>query len=119
MSNVTIIRSCPFCGAHTGVTVSEKQYNRYMSDPMIPIQDIFTDLDNEQREVIISGMCYDCQEKFFTFDNEEDDDENHCDGECDVCDDISCPANVHFCNGICDLCSQGDECPSSTLLEAD
>ena len=99
MSNMTVVCICPFCGKRTYITVSEKQYYAYMSDSYTPIQDIFPDLTIQQREALISGMCYNCQEEFFSVEDDEDSEE--------------------ICDGLCDLCPEGDTCPNSALLEGE
>ena len=113
MSEMIISCVCPFCGRQTNVACTYEQYKEYMLNPGALVQDIFADKDITIRETIISGMCADCQNNFFS-----DEDEDDCDGECDVCPDTDCPSNVNFmsdCNGVCELCSLGDDCPKSTV----
>lgn len=87
---MTIPCICPFCGHQTDVTCTYEQYREYTLNPRALVQDVFADKDVHTRETIISGMCKDCQDRFFTDDDEDD------------------------CNGVCELCSLGDDCPNST-----
>lgn len=86
----TVICHCPLCGTISHVTCDEDAYDRYATTST-PIQEIFPDMDLHTREILISGMCLDCQASFF----EEDDDD---------------------CDGMCDLCSLQDECIGSDIL---
>lgn len=111
-ANMIIACICPLCGRQTNVACTYEQYKEYMLNPGALVQDVFADRDATTRETIISGMCADCQNNFFS-----DEDEDDCDGECDVCPNTDCPSNVNFmsdCNGVCELCSLGDDCPKST-----
>lgn len=112
-ANMIIACVCPLCGRQTNVACTYEQYKEYMLNPGALVQDVFADRDATTRETIISGMCADCQNNFFS-----DEDEDGCDGECDVCPDTDCPSNVNFmsdCNGVCELCSLNDDCPTSTV----
>lgn len=82
----TVTCHCPLCGKVSFVTCDEDAYDRYVTTST-PIQEIFPDMDLHTRELLISGMCLDCQASFFV----EDDD---CDGKCDVCCDFDCPSNA-------------------------
>ena len=75
----TVICHCPLCGAISHVTCDEDAYDRYVTT-RTPIQEIFPDMDLHTRELLISGMCLDCQNRFFT-----EDDEDECDGDCEEC----------------------------------
>ena len=117
MSNEIVIAcKCPMCGMVTEVTCGLEQYNRYQYTSTL-IQDVFPEMDIHTRETIISGMCLPCQEKFFV---EEDDDEDDipCTGNCDGCDNYDCPANIYgsydnSCDDDCDFC-QNYDCPLNT-----
>ena len=85
-----VIRRCPMCGKVSKIECDAEGYVTYMTT-RIPIQEIFPDMDLHTREILISGMCLDCQASFF----EEDDDD---------------------CDGVCDLCSLQDECVGSNIL---
>lgn len=85
----TVTCHCPMCGTISHVTCDEDAYDRYVTS-RTPIQEIFPNMDLHTREILISGMCLDCQRFFF----EEDDDD--CNGACNVCCNIDCPSNVSF-----------------------
>lgn len=95
MNMITIERICPCCGDPVTVTCRESNWIAYENGALA--QEAFADMDLHTRESIISGMCPDCQSKFFEVEDDWD-----CDGECDVCTDFDCPGNV-FHN------DQGDE----------
>ena len=84
----TVICCCPMCGKTSEVACDADKYYTYVTTST-PIQEIFPDMDLHTRELLISGMCLDCQESFF-----EMDDDDACDGECDVCCDFDCPSNA-------------------------
>ena len=84
----TVICCCPMCGKTSEVACDDDKYYTYVTTST-PIQEIFPDMDLHTRELLISGMCLDCQESFF-----EMDDDDACDGECDVCCDFDCPSNA-------------------------
>jgi hypothetical protein len=54
---------CPFCGKVSTLFVKDEQYAAYQSG--MEVQRAFSDIDKFGRELIISGMCYECQEKTF------------------------------------------------------
>lgn len=54
---------CPFCGKETELYVNDENYEAFCNG--INITEALTDLDLFGREVLISGMCYSCQEKTF------------------------------------------------------
>lgn len=95
MEMISITRTCPFCGTPTTVNCRESEWLAYENGALA--QDAFPEMDLHTRETLISGMCPDCQSKFFEVEDDWD-----CDGECDVCTDFDCPSNV-FHN------DQGDE----------
>ena len=75
----TVICHCPLCGTISHVTCDADAYDRYATT-RTPIQEIFPDMDLHTREILISGMCLDCQARFFV-----EDDEDECDGDCEEC----------------------------------
>ena len=56
-------KKCPFCSATSGVEVDESAYANYMAGKNI--LHAFPKMSKFDRELIISGMCYECQEKTF------------------------------------------------------
>ena len=55
--------SCPFCGKETEIVVDKDKYDTWQGGMLI--QRAFPNLDSEQRELLITGMCYECQASFF------------------------------------------------------
>ena len=88
----TVTCHCPLCGKISFVTCDADAYDEYATT-RTPIQEIFPDMDLHTRELLISGMCLPCQERFFVEDDEDDDE---------------------MCDGVCTLCAFGDTCPNST-----
>ena len=86
---ITVDCRCPLCGKISSVTCDKDAYQEYIST-RTPIQEIFPDMELSTREMLISGMCLPCQEAFFVEDDED------CDGECDVCLDFDCPSNASY-----------------------
>ena len=84
---IDVTRRCPMCGKISSVTCDRDAWRTWESGGCL-IQEAFPDMDIHTREILISGMCLECQESFFV----EDDDD--CDGECDVCTDYDCPGNA-------------------------
>lgn len=82
-----ITRRCPLCGKLTSVMCAESAWKSYQDGALA--QDAFPDMDVFNRETLISGMCEPCQMRFFIEDDDED-----CDGECDICADFDCPSNA-------------------------
>ena len=76
----TVTCQCPMCGAISHVTCDADAYYQYVTT-RTPIQEIFPDMDLHTRELLISGMCLDCQATFF----EADEDDSECDGDCEEC----------------------------------
>lgn len=74
-----VIRRCPMCGKVSKIECDAEGYITYMTTST-PIQEIFPNMDLHTRELLISGMCFPCQEKFFV-----EDDEDECDGDCEEC----------------------------------
>lgn len=62
--DVTIQRTCPFCGAVSEVTVNIDAYIAWQEGTILA-QDAFPELSAAEREVLISGICYECQEEIF------------------------------------------------------
>ena len=85
---ITMSGICPLCGKVSFVDVDEGAWHAYEAGALI--QDAFPTMDPMTRELLLSGMCEDCQATFF-----EEDDED-CDGECDVCMDFDCPSNASY-----------------------
>lgn len=65
-----IIRTtCPFCGTLNHTHALQAEWDAYVAGALA--QDAFQSLSATDRETVISGLCADCQAKFFG-DEEED-----------------------------------------------
>lgn len=70
-------RKCPMCGKHTSIYLSDEDMDKYNwyrgsrfysaenSSPVPYIQDLFPERTKEEREIMMSGYCYCCQELLF------------------------------------------------------
>ena len=63
MELVEIIGECPFCGNQWSIQVFEKDYIAWQKGELV--QKAFPYLSGDEREMLISGMCVECQEKIF------------------------------------------------------
>lgn len=66
----TVEISCPFCRSIHTVTVEESAWDAYERGARA--QDVFLDLDETERESIISGLCPDCQQELYDSGDAED-----------------------------------------------
>ena len=55
---------CPFCSEWSKVRISKDKFERY-AEGKEKVQDIFPELSADDREILISGICLDCQKKVF------------------------------------------------------
>lgn len=85
MKDVT--RHCPMCGKISSVSCDNNAWRAWESGDLL-VQEAFPDMDIHTREILVSGMCIECQESLFI------EDEDDCDGKCDVCTDYDCPGNA-------------------------
>lgn len=58
-----VVKTCFSCGKKTKLVVDDKSYSRWKSGDNIA--SAFPDMHKFNREVLISGMCHDCQSKTF------------------------------------------------------
>ena len=63
MDTIPVKRTCPMCGKTTIVTVNKKGFEAWQKDTLI--QRALPELSATDREILISGMCPECQEDFF------------------------------------------------------
>ena len=54
---------CPFCRKKTVLNIDDKEYSDYQNGAQL--NEAFPTMDFFDREIIITGMCYDCQEEVF------------------------------------------------------
>lgn len=67
-----IITTCPFCGHAHSVFVNEADYWDWQDGALV--QDAFPYLSANDRELLISGICSTCWDKYFGSDEEPDPD---------------------------------------------
>jgi hypothetical protein len=60
---ITVSRVCPFCGNEHGVEVNLAQFEKWQNGELI--QNAMPTLSAAEREQLISGVCPNCQAKFF------------------------------------------------------
>lgn len=65
-----ISKVCPFCGHVSEIWVDDEVLKRMEDGERI--QDILPELPASEREVLISGICIDCQEEVFSDPEEEE-----------------------------------------------
>lgn len=53
-----IIRKCPFCGKETRLLVNADQYDKWKAGTLI--QNAFPDMNADDREIIMTGICANC-----------------------------------------------------------
>ena len=61
--NMDLKIKCPRCGKQTELEVDAVAYGAYMNGERV--ERAFPEFNRFQRELFISGYCYDCQEKEF------------------------------------------------------
>lgn len=62
---------CPMCKKDNYVTVKESDYLHHCENPKSRIQDIYPYLNEDDRELMISGICKDCWSIVFPEDEED------------------------------------------------
>ena len=71
MAKTDVLYYCKFCNKEVVITVDEEDIKKYENGALI--QDAFPYLTPDEREIMISGMCGDCWQKYMeSFDKEED-----------------------------------------------
>ena len=60
---IEIATTCPFCGEDNSINVKYSDYADYLAGALA--QEAFPYLLAEEREMLISGMCPNCQKKMF------------------------------------------------------
>lgn len=60
---MVIEKTCPFCGERYQTMVFTEEYNNWMNGELI--QKAMPTTSATTREWLISGMCPECQDKFF------------------------------------------------------
>ena len=70
MKKITIETRCPFCGAINHVAVFEADYDRWIDGELV--QNAFPYLTADEKELLVSGLCLDCQKEVFDYDDDYD-----------------------------------------------
>lgn len=70
--NVTLLVTCRMCGTQHELKVTEASYLEYTSPNRRYVQDIFSYLTADERELLISNTCNECWKRMF---GDEDDEE--------------------------------------------
>lgn len=70
MAKTDVLYYCKFCNKEVLITVDEEDIKKYENGALI--QQAFPYLTPDEREIMLSGMCGDCWEKYMeSFDKEE------------------------------------------------
>ena len=59
----TMFETCPFCGKVSEIEVDAEDFMIYCEGELV--QNAFPYLSSAEREVIISGICVECQTELF------------------------------------------------------
>ena len=73
MKKITIEVCCPFCGYVSAVCVNAMDYADWKRGGLV--QNCFPYLAPFEREILISGLCPECQDDVFGSDEEEEDED--------------------------------------------
>ena len=72
MNKIALDVRCPHCGHVSTIKVDGNDYFDWMCGGLA--QNCFPYLDASERELIISGLCFKCQDEIFGSDEDEDED---------------------------------------------
>ena len=81
MFNVEVVVVCPFCHKATTIQVVEEDYLAWKFDGVL-IQNAMPYLPANVREMLISGLCDDCQVEMFSPPEDEDFEPDDIDDDC-------------------------------------
>ena len=76
---IEINRVCPFCGCSTVLNVSKIGFDKWTNGELV--QKAFPTMSATDREILISGICSECQIGVFGLDDEEEEDIDACERE--------------------------------------
>lgn len=62
---MNVIITCPFCGKESVINMTFEEYMQYDMGKLT-IQEIFPGMEASDREILISGMCKECQKEIFS-----------------------------------------------------
>lgn len=72
MKKITVEVRCPFCGYVSAVCADAMDYADWKMGGLA--QNCFPYLSASEREILISGLCLECQDDVFGSDEDEDED---------------------------------------------
>jgi len=73
MNKITLEVRCPHCGHISIIKVDGNDYFDWMCGELA--QNCFPYLNASEREIIISGLCLECQDEIFGSDDEDEDED--------------------------------------------
>ena len=79
---------CPFCGKESGYEITDKQYNKIQKKyygERKNIMDVVPEFNSFQREMLITGMCFNCQSKLYNTPIPGDNSWGDLIGDCECC----------------------------------
>lgn len=76
---IAVATTCPMCGDVKEFFLSEAGYEAWYNG--CTVQQAFPELDTNDRERLISGICPTCWDKMFSVPDDEEDDEDY--DDCD------------------------------------
>lgn len=62
-NNLSVECTCPTCTKSFTISIPESEYNAWTGGARL--QDAAKSLDDFEREALMTGMCFDCQERVF------------------------------------------------------
>lgn len=72
---IETVCTCPFCHKNVTILVPAQGYRRWQMGELI--QNALPTLTVAEREMLVTGMCPDCQEDFYnSFEDEDEEDED-------------------------------------------
>lgn len=80
MKKIAIETRCPLCGATNRVIVFDADCDRWIDGELV--QNAFPYLTADERELLVSGLCFKCQNDVFGSDDEEDYEPADIDDDC-------------------------------------
>lgn len=69
MKKVKIEKYCPFCEQPHSVEVDVDDYNKFLGDNDTRV---FTYLNDDEKEILLTGICKECWDNMFNIDDEEE-----------------------------------------------
>ena len=69
MQTINVKTICPLCETEHLITVDKEQYERYQKGELI--QNCFPEMKPEIREMLITGICPECWDKYIDIEEDE------------------------------------------------